>query len=142
MKDRMDLSRRAFLIGSAAIAGGVAFGPPALAQDMAPPLPQGAPAGSARINPWVVIGPDRITVVAPHADVGQGVASVQAALIAEELDVDLDQPELSFGPVDPEPTARLLFAAVHEAADAIAGGADHDTTLAALKHLLRRTLAP
>lgn len=101
MKDRMDLSRRAFLIGSAAIAGGVAFGPPALAQDMAPPLPQGAPAGSARINPWVVIGPDRITVVAPHADVGQGVASVQAALIAEELDVDLDQPELSFGPVDP-----------------------------------------
>ena len=48
----------------------------------------------------------------------------------------------AFGPVDPEPTARLLFAAVHEAADAIAGGADHDTTLAALKHLLRRTLAP
>lgn len=100
MQDAMALSRRAFLIGSAAVAGGVAFGPAALAQDMTPPLPQGAAAGSATINPWVVIGPDRITVVAPHADVGQGVASVQAALIAEELDIDLDQPDVSFGPVD------------------------------------------
>ena len=100
MQDAMTLSRRAFLIGSAAVAGGVAFGPAALAQDMTPPLPQGAAAGSATINPWVVIGPDRITVVAPHADVGQGVASVQAALIAEELDIDLDQPDVSFGPID------------------------------------------
>ena len=48
----------------------------------------------------------------------------------------------AFGPVDPEPTARLLFAAIHEAADAIAGGADRAATLAALKSLLRRTLAP
>ena len=100
MKDAPKFSRRAFLIGSAAVAGGVAFGPAVLAQDMAPPLPQGAPAGSATINPWVVIGPERITVITPHADVGQGVASVQAALIAEELDIDLDQPNVSFGPVD------------------------------------------
>jgi hypothetical protein len=30
----------------------------------------------------------------------------------------------AFGPVDPDPTARLLFAVIHEAADAVAGGAD------------------
>jgi AcrR family transcriptional regulator len=48
----------------------------------------------------------------------------------------------AFGPVDPEPTARLLFGATHEAADAIAEGADRDAMLAALKSLLRRTLAP
>lgn len=47
----------------------------------------------------------------------------------------------AFGSVDPEPTARLLFAAVHAAADAIAGGADREPMLAALKSLLRRTLA-
>jgi AcrR family transcriptional regulator len=47
-----------------------------------------------------------------------------------------------FGPVDPDATARLLFAAIHEAADAVAGGADREVTLAALKTLLRRTLAP
>ncbi|MFD1795355.1 molybdopterin cofactor-binding domain-containing protein [Paracoccus aurantiacus] len=97
----MTFSRRAFLFGSAAVAGGVAFGPAVFAQDMAPPLPQGAAPPAATINPWVVIGPERITVVTPHADVGQGVASVQAALIAEELDIDLDQPDVSFGPPDP-----------------------------------------
>lgn len=48
----------------------------------------------------------------------------------------------AFGPVDPEPTARLLFAAIHEAADAVADGADRAAILAALHSLLRRTLAP
>ena len=52
------------------------------------------------------------------------------------------QEALAFGPVDPEPTARLLFGATHEAADAIAEGADREAMLAALKSLLRRTLAP
>jgi AcrR family transcriptional regulator len=48
----------------------------------------------------------------------------------------------AFGSVDPEPTARLLFAAIHEAGDAIAAGGDRTATLAALATLLRRTLAP
>ncbi|QUD89394.1 TetR/AcrR family transcriptional regulator [Phenylobacterium montanum] len=47
-----------------------------------------------------------------------------------------------FGPVDPDPTARLLFAAIHEAADAVAGGSDRQAVVAALQGLLRRTLAP
>jgi AcrR family transcriptional regulator len=48
----------------------------------------------------------------------------------------------AFGPVDPDPTARLLFAVIHETADAVARGADRAASLAALNHLLRRTLAP
>lgn len=48
----------------------------------------------------------------------------------------------AFGPVDPEPTARLIFAAIHEAADAVARGGERATILAALQSLLRRTLAP
>ena len=48
----------------------------------------------------------------------------------------------AFGPVDPEPTARLMFAAIDEAARAVAGGADRTATLAALQSLLRRALAP
>ena len=36
----------------------------------------------------------------PRADVGQGAVSVQAMLIAEELDVTLDQVETEFGPPD------------------------------------------
>ena len=45
------------------------------------------------------------------------------------------------GPVDPEPTARLMFAATHEAADAIAEGADREALIAALRRLLRSSLA-
>jgi AcrR family transcriptional regulator len=48
----------------------------------------------------------------------------------------------AFGPVDPEPTARLLFAAIDEAPRAVAGGADRAAMLAALQNLIRRTLAP
>jgi len=47
----------------------------------------------------------------------------------------------AFGPVDPEPTARLLYAAIDEAARAVAGGAERDPMVAALQTLLRRTLA-
>lgn len=46
------------------------------------------------------------------------------------------------GPVDPELTARLIFAAVHHAADSLAAGGDRDAMLRALRHLIRRTLAP
>lgn len=48
----------------------------------------------------------------------------------------------AFGPVDPDPTARLLFAALDEAAVAVSGGAGRDAILAAMSHLIRRTLAP
>ena len=48
----------------------------------------------------------------------------------------------AFGPVDPEPTARLMFAAIHEAADAVAGGADRAAIVTSLQSLLRRALAP
>lgn len=46
------------------------------------------------------------------------------------------------GAVDPEPTAEMLFAAIHQAADAIAAGADRGRTLQALEVLLRRVIEP
>jgi AcrR family transcriptional regulator len=48
----------------------------------------------------------------------------------------------AFGAVDPEPTARLMFAAIDEAGRALAGGDDREAVLGALKTLIRRTLAP
>lgn len=48
----------------------------------------------------------------------------------------------AFAAVDPEPTARLLFAAIDEAGRAVAAGGDRTAILAALHNLLRRTLAP
>ena len=91
------IARRTFLIGSAAIAGGVAFGIYMVRRDPANPLADVIAEGEATFNPWVKIDADKITLITPHADKGQGVASSQAALIAEEMDLDFGQFEISFG---------------------------------------------
>lgn len=47
----------------------------------------------------------------------------------------------TFAKVDPAATGRLLFAVIHEAADAVAAGEDQKRALAAMRWVLRRTLA-
>lgn len=91
------IARRTFLIGSAAIAGGVAFGAYMVSRDPDNPLLADLPDGSAAFNPWVKIDSETITLITPHADKGQGVVSAQAILIAEELDLELGQFETDFG---------------------------------------------
>ena len=95
------IARRTFLVGSAALAGGVAFGYYAVQRPHDNPLLAGLDEGEAAFNPWVKISSDGITLITPHSDVGQGIASTQAALIAEELDVGFGQFEISFGKPDP-----------------------------------------
>ncbi|PWR04504.1 isoquinoline 1-oxidoreductase [Meridianimarinicoccus roseus] len=82
------IARRSFLIGSAAIAGGVAFGAYFVTRPTPNPLLDGLAEGEAALTPFVKITPDGITLIVPRADVGQGIASTQAMLIAEELDID------------------------------------------------------
>lgn len=99
MTQVLPLSRRGFLIGAIAFAGGVAFGPrlqAATGVALNSAVDGGLGAGS--VTPWVVIRPEGITLITPHADIGQGIASTQAALIAEELDLEFGQFETSFGP--------------------------------------------
>ncbi len=92
------IARRAFLIGSAALAGGVAFGVWQVRRDPANPLMDGLPAGAAALTPYVLITSDAVTLITPRAEVGQGAVHLQALLIAEELDVDLDAVRLNPGP--------------------------------------------
>jgi isoquinoline 1-oxidoreductase beta subunit len=94
------IARRSFLIGSAAVAGGVAFGVYKVKTPYPNPLEDGLADGAATFNPWVVIDAEKVTLIGPHADKGQGVASAQAALIAEELDIEFGQFEISFGQPD------------------------------------------
>lgn len=91
------ITRRAFMIGTAAVAGGVAFGAYVVKRPHDNPLATALKEGEATFNPFVKVTADKITLIAPHADKGQGVQSAQAALIAEELDVTLDQVDISFG---------------------------------------------
>ncbi|SPJ27351.1 xanthine dehydrogenase family protein molybdopterin-binding subunit [Falsiruegeria mediterranea] len=88
--------RRTFLIGSAAIVGGVAFG--AYRVTRAAPNPLDPSEGQAALNPFVLIDQNGVTLFAPRAEMGQGVKTSWAALIAEELDVELEQVNVLHGP--------------------------------------------
>lgn len=85
------IARRTFLIGSVAVIGGVAFGVYTYRKPVENPLEDGLAPGEAALTPYVKIDADGITLITPRAEVGQGAYMVQAALIAEELDVRLDQ---------------------------------------------------
>ena len=86
------VARRGFLLASAAVTGGVAFGVWAVRNPHANPLAAQAEDGEAVFNPWVTVTAQGITLIAPHADKGQGVFSTQAALIAEEMDLAWGDP--------------------------------------------------
>ncbi len=90
------IARRSFLIGSAAIVGGVAFGTYKYHQPAPNPLEPGK--NKAVLNPFVFVDQSGVTLIAPRAEMGQGVRSSWAALIAEELDVDPGQVNVIHGP--------------------------------------------
>ncbi len=89
------IARRSFLIGSAAIAGGVAFGWYSYARPHANPLQS---KGAATLTPYVLIDADGVTIITPRAEMGQGVHTTLAALVAEEMDLPWDQVRVAHGP--------------------------------------------
>ena len=91
------IARRSFLIGTAAIAGGVAFGVWQYRRDLPNPLNPGA--GEYTLNPWLLIDRQGITVIAARAEMGQGIHTTSAALVAEELDMPWDRVRVIHGPV-------------------------------------------
>jgi isoquinoline 1-oxidoreductase beta subunit len=92
------IARRTFLIGSAAIAGGVIIGYWRYKTPHENPLLRGLRAGEAALTPYVRIDQSGITIIAPRAEMGQGIHTTLAALVAEELDVDLADVNVEHGP--------------------------------------------
>lgn len=92
------IARRTLLVGSAAVAGGVALGYWAWRRPVANPLTGTLPAGAHAFTPYVIVDADGVTVIAPRAELGQGVASGLAALVAEEMDLDWDTVRVVHGP--------------------------------------------
>ncbi len=80
------VSRRSFIVGTAAVGGGLALGlrlPP-----FGPSVVRAAD-GSPEITVWVVIRPDNATVIrAVRSEMGQGRITGLAQLVAEELECD------------------------------------------------------
>ena len=96
------ITRRTFLLGAVALTGGAAFGYYKYQQPFDNPLKDDLADGEATFNPYVKIGADNsITVIAPRAEMGQGIFTTLGALVAEELDVTLDQIRIEHGPGSP-----------------------------------------
>jgi isoquinoline 1-oxidoreductase beta subunit len=81
-----NLSRRKFIVGSAAAGGGLALGIP-LPFAIGEAAAQGA--AGAELNAWVVVRPDDACVVRiARSEMGQGTLTGLAQLVAEELECD------------------------------------------------------
>lgn len=95
------ITRRTFLGVAALAAGGAAFGYYTYRKPYPNPLADDLAQGEVTFNAYVKIAPDNtITVIAPRAEMGQGVATSLAALVAEELNVRFEQVEVEHGPAD------------------------------------------
>ena len=95
------IARRTFLIGSAAIAGGVAFGTWQYKKPIPNPLIGSASLtadAAYSLTPYVLIDANGVTLITPRAEMGQGIQSTLAALLAEELDLDWGQVNIMHGP--------------------------------------------
>lgn len=90
------ITRRTLLGGGVAVAGGMGFGAWWIAQD--PPNPLRPDEGAVALNPFVVVDGEGVTVVAPRAEMGQGVHTTLAALVAEEMDLPWEEVRVIHGP--------------------------------------------
>lgn len=98
MASAMKIARRGFLFGAAAIAGGAVFGWWKYTTPYENPL-EGTLAPEARsLTPYVIIDGAGVTIVAPRAEMGQGIHTTLAALVAEEMDLTLEQVRVIHGP--------------------------------------------
>ena len=88
--------RRTFLFGAVAVAGVAAFGVWQVRRDAPNPLEPGP--DQASLNPFLMIGPEGVTIVTPRAEMGQGAQTTLAALVAEEMDLDWEQVRVMHGP--------------------------------------------
>jgi isoquinoline 1-oxidoreductase subunit beta len=104
-KQVANLSRRKFIVGSAAAGGGLAiglqltFGSDAVAAPRAAVVP-------AEVNAWVVIKPDETVVIrVARSEMGQGTLTGLAQLVSEELECNWDYVTVEF-PTPGESLAR------------------------------------
>ena len=94
------MDRRSFIISTAAVAGGVAIGGYFLVrpEEVDNPLYTILEEGQVAVTPYVIIDEAGITIITPRAEMGQGIQSTLAALVAEELDIPVTEVKVAYGP--------------------------------------------
>ena len=97
------MKRRHIVLGTAAAAGAltIGFGLMPLRQRLNTRHPLPTRAGQVAFNGWVKIAADdSVTIVMPKSEMGQGVHTGLAMLLAEELDADWSRVYVEAAPVD------------------------------------------
>ena len=92
------LSRRNFLVSSAAAGGGLVL-------SLSLPFSRSEAAGAENFAPnaFIRIGSDgKVVLTMPYVEMGQGTYTSIPMLIAEELEVDLKQVQLEHAPANPK----------------------------------------
>ena len=107
----MGVKRRAFLIGTAAVAGAGYFGirwadsaNAGRAEDLV------AAKGAGNFSGWLKIAADdTVTLFTPHTDLGQGSQTALAQMVADELDADWNKVRVEQAPAE-QPFANMALA--------------------------------
>ncbi|WP_085028781.1 xanthine dehydrogenase family protein molybdopterin-binding subunit [Ensifer aridi] len=108
-KIKLAVSRRHFLIGASLTGAGLVIG--------LQPSPSSAAAEAFEPNAFIRIPAEgKVVFVMPSVEMGQGIYTSVAMLLAEELEVTLEQVELEHAPADPTRYANPLLG------DQITGG--------------------
>jgi isoquinoline 1-oxidoreductase beta subunit len=101
MNQVVNLSRRGFF----QLGGGLVLGmtiPDLRALSAMPTLPLQEKAAATKLNAFVHIGTDdRVTVIANHSEMGQGIYNTIALIIADELEADWTKVRVEACPIDP-----------------------------------------
>lgn len=100
--DRPSRPRRRFLLGGLGVAGALVVGWGALPprQRLHADPPAGLPPGQWPLNGWVMVDREgKVTVMLARSEMGQGVMTSLAMLVAEELDVPLADVRLRQAPL-------------------------------------------
>ena len=97
-------SRRAFIASGIAVGGVVVFGVAIRRGDRSARVAGlVADEGDTLFDVWLKIAPDNsITAIVPHAEMGQGVHTTLAMMLADELDADWSNIHVREAPADPE----------------------------------------
>ncbi|MEM9388766.1 MAG: molybdopterin cofactor-binding domain-containing protein [Pseudomonadota bacterium] len=93
------ITRRAFLASAGLLSGGLTLGI-ALAPNRLRMTSEGSTQGDqVLLNTWVKLTPDnQLTVLIPHAEMGQGAGTGLAQMLAEELDADWSRVRIEDAP--------------------------------------------
>ena len=106
MTARFAISRRGFMFGASAVAGGLVFGSTTVAAQTG----QAATAAATEITAWTVIQPDDTTIIrVARTDMGQGIFTALPMLVAEELECDWSKVHAEYADVNRNVTTGKPF---------------------------------